>query len=58
MQAAVRKEVKLEQVALYLNTSKLVKHIVAEQFNLNETLHFSFTHLVCRTAKGTTGKIS
>ena len=34
-----------------MNASKAVKSAVAEQFQLPTTLYFSYTHLVCRTAK-------
>ncbi len=50
MQAAVKKEANYTQVGMYLNSSKSVLEVVREQFNLQD-LHFSFTHLVCRTAK-------
>jgi leucine proline-enriched proteoglycan (leprecan) len=51
--AVVRKELDHHQVQLYLNVSKTSKDLVAEQFQLTKPLLFSYTHLVCRTARGT-----
>ena len=39
-----------------MNASKAVKSAVAEQFQLPTTLYFSYTHLVCRTAKDSRNK--
>ena len=36
---------------LYVNSSYKVKEMVSQQFNLEQPLYFSYTHLVCRTAK-------
>lgn len=49
--AAVRREANQTNAKLYLNASRKVKEVLAEQFNLEKELYFSFTHLVCRTAK-------
>ena len=49
--AAVRREANHTQVNMYLEASKRVQQIISEQFKLKKYLHFSFTHLVCRTAK-------
>lgn len=38
-------------VQLYINASKWVKNAVAAKFKLQQPLYFSYTHLVCRTAK-------
>lgn len=38
-------------VKLYLKASKKAKDVVAEKFQLKQPLYFSFTHMVCRTAK-------
>ena len=36
---------------LYVNASYKVKDMVSQQFKLEKPLYFSYTHLVCRTAK-------
>lgn len=36
---------------LYVNASYRVKEMVSQQFKLEKPLYFSYTHLVCRTAK-------
>ena len=40
-----------ELVKFYMNASAMVKDVVAQEFNLLKPLYFSYTHLVCRTAK-------
>ena len=35
---------------LYLDLSELGRRLVQEHFNLTSHLHYSYTHLVCRTA--------
>lgn len=49
--AAVEGEVQTPLSQLYVNASRSVKDFVARQFNLQQPLYFSYTHLVCRTAK-------
>ena len=36
---------------LYVNASRKVLDMVAREFGLKTPLYFSYTHLVCRTAK-------
>ena len=36
---------------LYLNASRRSRDAIAAEFNLPTPLYFSYTHLVCRTAK-------
>ncbi|XP_015255262.1 PREDICTED: prolyl 3-hydroxylase 2 [Cyprinodon variegatus] len=42
--------VPMSSARLFYDTSERVRRIVESYFMLNTTLHFSFTHLVCRTA--------
>ncbi|KAM9795852.1 prolyl 3-hydroxylase 2 [Syngnathus typhle] len=42
--------VPMNSARLFYDSSERVKDIVASYFKLNSTLHFSYTHLVCRTA--------
>ena len=44
-------EVDAELSELYMNASRRSRDAIAEEFNLQTTLYFSYTHLVCRTAK-------
>ena len=36
---------------LYVNASYRVKEMLSQHFKLEKPLYFSYTHLVCRTAK-------
>uniref|UniRef100_M4AVC4 procollagen-proline 3-dioxygenase n=1 Tax=Xiphophorus maculatus TaxID=8083 RepID=M4AVC4_XIPMA len=42
--------VPMSSARLFYDTSERVRRIVESYFMLNTTLHFSYTHLVCRTA--------
>uniref|UniRef100_A0A8C6Q7V0 procollagen-proline 3-dioxygenase n=1 Tax=Nothobranchius furzeri TaxID=105023 RepID=A0A8C6Q7V0_NOTFU len=42
--------VPMRSARLFYDTSERVRRIVESYFLLNSTLHFSYTHLVCRTA--------
>ncbi|XP_077573638.1 prolyl 3-hydroxylase 2 isoform X2 [Stigmatopora nigra] len=42
--------VPMKNAHLFYDASERVRKIVASYFMLNTTLHFSYTHLVCRTA--------
>ncbi|PWA20781.1 hypothetical protein CCH79_00007099 [Gambusia affinis] len=42
--------VPISSARLFYDTSERVRRIVESYFMLNTTLHFSYTHLVCRTA--------
>ncbi|XP_037530549.1 prolyl 3-hydroxylase 2 [Nematolebias whitei] len=42
--------VPMQSARLFYDTSERVRRIVESYFMLNSTLHFSYTHLVCRTA--------
>uniref|UniRef100_A0A1A7XDB3 procollagen-proline 3-dioxygenase n=2 Tax=Iconisemion striatum TaxID=60296 RepID=A0A1A7XDB3_9TELE len=42
--------VPMRSARLFYDTSERVRRIVESYFMLNSTLHFSYTHLVCRTA--------
>ena len=51
IQTAAAMQIDPELVKLYMNASVMVKDAVAREFNLLKPLYFSYTHLVCRTAK-------
>ena len=51
LQKAQSGEVEAELTQLYVNASRRSRDAIAEQFNLQTPLYFSYTHLVCRTAK-------
>ncbi|KAM4628667.1 prolyl 3-hydroxylase 2 [Polymixia lowei] len=42
--------VPLRSARLFYEVSERARHIIESYFLLNSTLHFSYTHLVCRTA--------
>ncbi|KAF0042100.1 hypothetical protein F2P81_005632 [Scophthalmus maximus] len=42
--------VPMKSARLFYNISERARHITESYFLLNSTLHFSYTHLVCRTA--------
>ena len=44
-------EVVPELSQLYVNASRRSRDAIAKEFNLQTPLYFSYTHLVCRTAK-------
>ncbi|CAI8035393.1 Prolyl 3-hydroxylase 1 [Geodia barretti] len=44
-------EVVPELSQLYINASRRSRDAIAKEFNLQTPLYFSYTHLVCRTAK-------
>jgi len=51
LQKAVEGEVSQTLSRLYVNASRKVLDMVAREFGLKTPLYFSYTHLVCRTAK-------
>ena len=40
----------LKSARLFYDVSERARRIIQSYFLLNSTLHFSYTHLVCRTA--------
>lgn len=42
--------VPMRSARLFYDTSERARQIIESYFQLNSTLHFSYTHLVCRTA--------
>lgn len=42
--------VSLRSARLFYDVSEKARRITESYFMLNSTLHFSYTHLVCRTA--------
>uniref|UniRef100_A0A7N6C1H6 procollagen-proline 3-dioxygenase n=1 Tax=Anabas testudineus TaxID=64144 RepID=A0A7N6C1H6_ANATE len=42
--------VPMKSARLFYDTSERARRIIESYFQLNSTLHFSYTHLVCRTA--------
>ena len=51
LQKAEAGEVDVELSQLYVNASRRSRDAIAQEFNLQTPLFFSYTHLVCRTAK-------
>ena len=51
LQKAKDGEVDAELSELYLNASRRSRDAIAMEFQLSSPLYFSYTHLVCRTAK-------
>lgn len=49
-EAAQHGDVNASVARLYLDLSELGRRLVQEHFNLTSHLHYSYTHLVCRTA--------
>ncbi len=51
--------VPLKSARLFYDVSEKARRIIESYFMLNSTLHFSYTHLVCRTAiSGTPPQLS
>ena len=51
LQKARDGEVPPELSLLYVNASRRSRDAIAKEFKLQTPLYFSYTHLVCRTAK-------
>ena len=49
-QRSVKGEFDRRLTWMYLNSSRVSKQLVAQAFDLQTPLYFSYTHLVCRTA--------
>ncbi|XP_061682356.1 prolyl 3-hydroxylase 2 [Syngnathoides biaculeatus] len=50
LQYSYEGRVPMKSARLFYDVSEQVRSIVESYFQLNSTLHFSYTHLVCRTA--------
>ncbi|XP_077391364.1 prolyl 3-hydroxylase 2 [Festucalex cinctus] len=50
LQYAHEGRVSMKSARLFYDASEQVRSIIASYFKINSTLHFTYTHLVCRTA--------